>query len=225
MYCATPMANPSFLSDLWCRVLLYQGFVLLLQLKLLFMTFHLIPHFLSFSWSSSLVQTPTYSRKACCNFLFEASLLRQGESIVSTPQRRQITYELFQQKLLIRHKHWKSYLWVAIGSTGINLHNPTVGCRCTESVSELFSAGPVSDTSEPNAQVNLRTILLLLLNWKFRYNVRKNMFHRKSEIHQLFLDPRQMWDPVKTWKIPFISSRIRILKEMGFCLVRNANLG
>jgi len=175
-----------------------------------------MPHFLRFSWSSSLVQTPPYSRKACCNFLFEAFLLRQEESIVSTPQRRQITYELFQQKLLICHKHWKSYLWVAIGWTWINLHNTTVGCRRTESVSELFSAGPVSDTSEPKAQVNLRTILMLLLNWKFRENVRKNMFHRKSEIHQFFWDPRQKWDPVKMWKFLLSQAGFEFWKNLDF---------
>jgi hypothetical protein len=125
-----------FFSDFWFRVLFVSGLCTSVSVETTFYDPPFNATFLArFSWSSSLVQTPTYSWKACCTFLFEASLLRQEESIVSTLQRGQITCVLFQQKLLIRHKPWKSYLWVAILSKGINLRKPTMGCTCAQKVS------------------------------------------------------------------------------------------
>jgi len=41
----------------------------------------------------------------------------------------------------------------------------------------------------------------------------------------LFLDTRQKVGSSENVEIPFLSSRIRILKELGFYTVRNANLG
>lgn len=51
------------------------------------------------------------------------------------------------------------------------------------------------------------------------------MFHRKSEIHQPFTNPRNKVGSSENVKIPFISGRVRLLKELGLYIVRNANLG
>jgi hypothetical protein len=51
------------------------------------------------------------------------------------------------------------------------------------------------------------------------------MLHRKSEIHQPSTDPRNKVGSSEYVKIPFISGRFGILKELGLYIVRNANLG